>query len=117
MSMEIRDMNPVGPMLLAFIKNHVEPLYNYFMKGRTNKDSVGVYLNKEIDKYCRHGYNLFWGDSLNCCMVDYDIIYVLKNCVGYTLWSNVPHKQKQLCYRTFDDKFNLPDWDIEKEKF
>ena len=57
--MEIRDMNPVGPMLLAFIKNHVEPLYNYFMKGRTNKDSVGVYLNKEIDKYCRHGYNLF----------------------------------------------------------
>jgi hypothetical protein len=117
MSMEIHDMNPVGPMLLAFLRNHVEPLYNYIMKGKSSEDSAGVYLNKEIDKYCRRGYNLFWGDSLNRCMVDYDISYILKNYVGYTLWSNVPHKQKQLCYRTFDNKFNLPDWDIEKEKF
>ena len=109
MSMEIPDMNPVGPMLLAFLKNNVEPLYNYFMKGRTNEDSVSVYLTKEIDKYCRRGYNLFWGNLLNRCMVDYVIIYILKKYVGYTLWSNVPHKQKQLCYPTLDNKFNLLD--------
>ena len=53
--MEICDMNPIGPMLLAFFKNHGEPPYNYFTKGRTNEDSVGDYLTKEIDKYCRRG--------------------------------------------------------------
>jgi hypothetical protein len=94
MSMEIRDMNPVGLMLLVFLRSHVEPLYNYIMKGRSTEDSAGVYLSKEIDKYCHCGYNLFWGDLLNHCMVDYDIIYILKNYVGYSLWSNVPHKQK-----------------------
>jgi hypothetical protein len=112
--MEIRDMNPVGHMLLAFLRSHVEPLHNYIMKGRSSEDSAGVYLSKEINKYCHRGYNLFWGDSLNRCMVDYDIIYILKNYVGYTLWSNVPHNQKQLWYRTFNNKFNLPDWNIKK---
>jgi hypothetical protein len=91
MAMEIHDMNPVCPMLLTFLRNHVEPLYNYIMKGRSGEDSAGVYLNKEINKYYRHGYNLFWGDSLNRCIIDYDIIYILKNYVGYTLWSDVPH--------------------------
>ena len=52
MSMEIRDVNPVGPMVLEHLKNHIDGLYKYFMKGKTNEESVGASLTKDIDKYC-----------------------------------------------------------------
>jgi hypothetical protein len=82
MSMEIRDINPVGPMVLKHLKNHIDGLYEYFMKGKTNEESVGASLTKDIDKYCQRGYNLIWSDLLNRCMVDYNIIHVLKTYVG-----------------------------------
>ncbi len=64
MSMEIRDVNPVGPMVLNHLKNHIDGLYKYFMKGKTNEESVGASLTKDINKYCQRGYNLIWSDSL-----------------------------------------------------
>ena len=117
MSLEIRDVNPVGPMVLKHHKNHIDGLYKYFMRGKPNEDSVGTSLSKDIDKFFRHGYNLIWSDSLNRCMVNYDITRILKTYIGYTHWDDVPNKQKQLCYRTFDINFNLPDWDTEQEKY
>ena len=84
MSMEIRDVNPVGPMVLEHLKNHIDGLYKYFMRGKPNEDSVGTSLSKDIDKFCRRGYNLIWSDSLNRCMVDYDITCILKTYIGYT---------------------------------
>jgi hypothetical protein len=84
MSMEIRDVNPVGLMVLEHLKNHIDGLYKYFMKGKTIEESVGASLTKDIDKYCRRGYNLIWSDLLNRCMVDYNIIHILKTYVGYT---------------------------------
>ena len=113
MSMEIRDVNPVGPMVLEHLKNHIDGLYKYFMKGKTNEESVGASLTKDIDKYCQRGYNLIWSDSLNRCMVDYNIIRILKTYVGYTHWNNVSNKQKLLCFCSFDNNFNLPYWDAE----
>ncbi len=87
------------------------------MKGKTNEESVGASLTKDIDKYCRRGYNLIWSDLLNRCIVDYDIIRILKTYVGYTHWNNVSNKQKLLCFHLFDDNFNLPDWDAKQEKY
>jgi hypothetical protein len=62
MSMEIHDINLVDPMVLKYLKNNIDGLYKYFMKGNTNEESVGASLTKDIDKYCRHGYNLIWSD-------------------------------------------------------
>jgi hypothetical protein len=117
MSSEIRDMNPVGSMVLKHLKNHIDGLYKYFMIGKPNEDSVGTSLTKDIDKFCQHGFNLIWSDSLNHCMVDYIITHILKTYVGYNHWDDVPIKKKQLCYCTFDKNFNLPDWDSEQEKY
>ncbi len=48
MSMEKRDLNPIGPMVLEHLKNHVDALYRYFMKDKFNKESVGETLNEDI---------------------------------------------------------------------
>ncbi len=115
--MEIRDVNPVGPMVLKHLKNHIDGLYKYFMKGKTDEESVGASLTKDINKYCWRGYNLIRSDLLNRCMVDYDIIRILKTYVGYTHWNDISNKQKLLCFRSFVDNFNLPDWDAKQEKY
>jgi hypothetical protein len=110
MSMEKCDMNPIGPMVLEHLKNdHVDGLYRYFMKDKIDKDPVGETLTEDIHKHFCGGFNLIWGDWLNRCMVDYDIICILKDYVGYSSWSDVPIQQMELCYQNFNNKFNLPE--------
>jgi hypothetical protein len=79
-AMEKRDLNPIGPMVLEHLKNHVDGLYRYFMKDKINEKPVGDTMTEEIHKNFCGGYNLIWGDWLNSCMVDYDIICIDRNC-------------------------------------
>jgi hypothetical protein len=74
MSMEKRDLNLIGPMVLKHLKNHVDDLYRYFMKNKIDKESFSETLTEDIRKHLCSHYNLIWGDWLNRCMVDYDII-------------------------------------------
>ncbi len=117
MSMEKRDLNPIGPMVLEHIKNHVDALYRYFMKDNINKEPVGETLDEDIHKHFPGGYNFIWGDWLSWCIVDYDIICILKDYVGYTSWSDVPIKQRELCYQNYKNKSILPEWNIQQVKF
>jgi hypothetical protein len=78
MSMEKRDLNPISPIVLEHLKNYVDGLYRYFMKDKIDKEPVGETLTENIHKHFCGAYNLIWGDWLNWCMVDYDIIHILK---------------------------------------
>jgi hypothetical protein len=60
------------------------------MKDKINQEFFSETLTEEIHKHFRGGYNLIWGDWLNWCMVDNDIIHILKVYDGYFSWSNVP---------------------------
>jgi hypothetical protein len=82
-----------------------------------DKESVGETLTEKIQKHFCGGYNIIWGDWLNWCMLDYDIICIMKDYSGYSSWSNDPIKQRDLCYQNFNNKFNLPAWSVQREKF
>jgi hypothetical protein len=50
--------------------------------------------------------------------VDYDIIKVLKDHVGYETWEDVGMNQMKKCYRDFDSaEYTLPAWGMEQERF
>jgi hypothetical protein len=87
------------------------------MTDKINKEADGETLTEEIHKQLCGGYNLIWDDWLNPCMVDYDIICILKDCVGYSSWSNIPIKNRELCSQNSNNKFNLPEWSVQREKF
>jgi hypothetical protein len=87
------------------------------MKDKINKEAVGETLAEEINKHFHGGYNLIWGDWLNQSMGDYDIIHILKDNVAYSSWSNIAVKQRELCNQNFNNKFNLPEWSVQREKF
>ncbi len=84
MSMEKSDLNSIGPMVLGHLKNHIDGLYRYLMKDKIDKEPIGETLTEDIHKHFCGGYVLIWDDWLNRCMVDYDIICILKDYNGYT---------------------------------
>ncbi len=71
----------------------------------------------DINKHFRAGFALNWDGCLNHWMVDYNIICILKGYVGYSSWTNVPTKQRELCYRNYNQNVTLSEWDIEQERY
>ncbi len=87
------------------------------MKGSVSKDLVGEKLTNNTDAQFSGGYSICSNDWLNHFMVDYDIICILKDYVGYTSWSNVPLSKRDYCYRGYISKTVLPEWHIEEEEY
>jgi hypothetical protein len=49
------------------------------MKGDTkNEDLVAEKITQDINKHFSGGYNIFWNDTLNHFLVDFNIICILK---------------------------------------
>jgi hypothetical protein len=117
MLMKKREINPIGPLVLEYLKDHAWVLYEYLLKKKPNKELVNKDLTDDIDKHFRAGFVLHWDDCLNYWMVDYNIIRILKEYVGYSSWTDVPSKQRELCYRIYNQNVTLPEWNIEQERY
>jgi hypothetical protein len=88
----------------------------YIMKAnKDNEDAVKKKLTASSDSVFKNGYNLKYHCHLNQFMVDYDIIRVLKDDVGYKSWSDVPDVERAICFKGYTKGKALPDWDIQQE--
>lgn len=116
-SMKKREKNPVGALLLDYLKDNAQGLYNHLMNGSFSEDLVAEKLTNDMDAQFNGGYSISSNNWLNHFMVDYDIIRILKDYVGYTSWSDVPISERGYCYRGYNSKIQLPDWQIEEEKY
>ncbi len=118
MSMKKRDENPIEPLILKDLKETAEGLYRHLMKAdNKSEESVAEKITQDIHEHFCGGYNIIWNDTLNHFLVDYDIIRIPKNHIGYYSWSDVPMDQRELCYRSYNRKNELPDWNIEQEAY
>ncbi len=118
MSMKKCDDNPIGALVLGDLKETAEELYRHLMKGdNKSEDLVAEKIAQDINQHFSGGYNLIWNDTLNHFLVDFDIIQILKNHIGYNSWADVPMDQRELCYRSYNQKDTLPDWNIEQESY
>jgi hypothetical protein len=87
------------------------------LRKKPNEDIVAGDITDDIDKHLRVGFVTHWDDYLNHCMVDYDIIRILKNYLGYSSWKDVPLKQKELFYKNYTQNVTLPEWNIDQERY
>jgi hypothetical protein len=67
MLMKKRDINPVGPLIVDYLKEHSSSLYDYLLKKKTNEAQVAKEITEDIDKHFRAGFVLHWNDCLNHC--------------------------------------------------
>jgi hypothetical protein len=116
MLMKKRKINLIGPLVLEYLKGHASAFYEYSLKKKPNEELVTEDITDDIDKHFCAGFALHWDDCLNHWMVDYDIICILKGYVGYSSWTTVPTKQRELCYQNYKQNVTLPEWDIEQER-
>jgi len=116
-SMKKREKNPVGVLLLDYLKDNAQGLYNHLMNGSVSEDLVAEKLTNDMDAQFIGGYSISSNNWLNHFMVDYDIIRILKDYVGYSSWSDVPISERGYCYRGYNSTTSLPDWHIEEEKY
>ncbi len=118
MSMKKRDDNPIGNLIIKDLKETAEGLYRHMMKGDTkNEDLVAEMITHDINQHFSDAYNIIWNDTLNHFLVDFDIICILKNHIGYNSWSDVPMDQRELCQRGYNQNNTLPDWNAEQEEY
>jgi hypothetical protein len=54
---------------------------------------------------------------LNRFMVNYDIIRVLKNHVGYKSWDEVSITEREYCFKNYSPKSGLPMWNTVQENY
>ncbi len=76
MSTKKRDVNPIGPLLLEYLKDNTEGLYKHLMKDDKNEDLVVEKITQGINQHFSGGYNLHWKDTLSHWMVNFDIICI-----------------------------------------
>ncbi len=47
--MKKRDINPIGPLVIDYIKEHASSLYEYLLKKNPNEELVAKDITKDID--------------------------------------------------------------------
>jgi hypothetical protein len=92
MSMKKCKINPIGPLVLEYLKDHASALYEYLLKKKPNEELIAKDLTDDIDKHFCARFALHWDDCLNHWMVDYNIVRLLKGFVGYSSWTTVSTK-------------------------
>jgi hypothetical protein len=65
MSMKKCDINPIEPLVIDYLKEHVSSLYEYLLKKKPNEELVAKDLTDDIDKHFRSGFVFHWDDCLN----------------------------------------------------
>jgi hypothetical protein len=115
LSFKKRESNPVGPLILDHTKNHADYLYKVIVPDARNHDDYANKITKNMHK-AFGGVDVMWNNCLNHWMVDYDIICVLKFC-GFSSWAELTTQQRELCFKDYNAKVNLPHWYIGQERY
>jgi hypothetical protein len=107
-TMKKRETGPVGGLLLNYLKDHVEGLYRHVTARQPSVRSAEESLTNDIDAQFQGGFTINTNARLNRFMVNYDIIRVLKNHVGYKSWDDVPASEHNPCHASMQALLSTP---------
>jgi hypothetical protein len=115
--MKKHDENSVGKLLWKYIRENQVPIYDYLMKEQNSKeDMIREKITSSLDSKFRGGYSLKVGSHMNQFMVDYNIIRVLKDNMGFKSWSDISETEHGYCFKRYSSKTALPDWETTEEE-
>ncbi len=116
--MKARTHNPLGPIFFEHCQMKEEHIFNYFMnKNHNNEEAIKEKMTIAVDSTFKIGYNLKVHSHLNQFMVDYNIIRILKNDMGFLSWSDVSEEECAIGLKKYSMKKALPDWNMEEETY
>ena len=116
-TMKKRETGPVGGLLLNFLQDHVPGLYKHVTEQQQGSRSAEETLTNDIDAQFQGGFTIKTNAWLNRFMVNYDIIRVLKNHIGYKSWDEVSMTEREYCFKNYSPQSGLPMWNTVEEKY
>jgi hypothetical protein len=119
-AMKSRENCPFGQDLFKHCEKVEQRIFEYFMKDyHSNEKSIIAKMTASVDAAFKNGINFRMHSHLNQFMVDYDIIRVLRDDMGYSSWSDLSVTEREFCFKNYSTTKNkkLPDWNIEEETF
>jgi hypothetical protein len=110
-AMKKRDHNPIGETLFKHCEKNKHQIFDYFMDENHNDEkAIKEKMMAAVNASFKNGLNIRFHCHLNQFMVDYDIIHVLRNNMGYSSWSELTDVECGICFRNYSNrKKALPD--------
>jgi hypothetical protein len=109
--------NPMGALIWKYCEQNEKAVGNYMMREYHSQEAGQEKMTASVDAAFKNGYSLKLNTHLNQFMVDYDIVHVLKDKMGFKSWSDMSELELGFCFRNHTSKKSLPDWNIKKEKY
>ena len=103
--------------MLNYLKDHVDGLYRHITQKQPSSRSAEETLTNDIDAQFQGGFTIKTNARLNRFMVNYDIIRVLKNHIGYKSWGEVSMTERGYCFKNYSPQSGLPMWNTVEEKY
>jgi hypothetical protein len=118
-AMKKRVHNLIGETLFKHCEKEEHQIFEYFMDENHNDEkAVKEKITAAVDAAFKNGLNIRYRCHLNQFMVDYDIIHVLRNDMGYSAWAELTDVECGICFKNYSNrKTVLPDCNIEEESF
>jgi hypothetical protein len=118
-AMKKRIHNPIGETLFKHCEEEEHRIFECFMDENHNDEkAVKEKITAAVDAAFKNGLSIRYHCHLNQFMVDYDIIRVLRNDMGYSAWDELTEVECGICFKNYSNrKTALPDWNIEEESF
>ncbi len=118
-SLKKREHNPIGKAMFDHMEKYEQSIFQYIMQEHHNdENAVKAKITQSVDASFKRGFNIKYHCHLNQFMVDYDIISVLRTDMGYSSWSDLTDRDREICYKGYTTKKKkLPDWNTEEETF
>ena len=116
LSMKRRVDNPVGKLLWEYIGLNLEHIHDHLMKGGSTDEIIEEKITSWVDTKFNGGYSLRIGCHMDQFMVDYDIIRILKDEMGFRSWAELKEEERGHCFKRYSSKFTLPGWNTTEEE-
>jgi hypothetical protein len=118
-AMKKRNHDPIGETLYKHCEKNKHQIFDYFLDENHNDEkAIKEKMTAAVDASFKNGLNISFYCHLNQFMVDYDIICVLRNNMGYSSWSELTNVEHGICFKNYSNtKTALPDWNIKEESF
>ncbi len=107
----------MGFLIWKYCEENEESIFKYMMREYHSQDAGQEKMTALVDAAFKNGYSLNLNTYLNQYMVNYDIVHVLKEEMGFRSWSDMSELELGFCFKNHTSRKNLPDWNIKEENF
>ncbi len=108
--------NPMGSLIWKYSEQNEQAICNFNMKEYHSQEAGQEKMTATVDSAFLNGYSLWLNTHLSQYMVDYNIVCVLKEEMGFKRWSDLSDLELGFCFKNHSSKKSLRDWNIKKEE-